>query len=97
MSFTLTATVERPYADTVDLVRAALAEQGFGVLTEIDLARTLADKLGVEVHQHSPWGRASGTRLGRPVAGCRSAACSGAARSFGSSASWDPNATTSLR
>ena len=49
MSFTLTATVERPYADTVDLVRAALAEQGFGVLTDIDLARTLADKLGVEV------------------------------------------------
>ena len=49
MSFTLTTTVERPYADTVDLVRAALAEQGFGVLTEIDLARTLADKLGVEV------------------------------------------------
>jgi uncharacterized protein (DUF302 family) len=49
MSFTLTTTVGSPYADTVDLVRAALAEQGFGVLTEIDLARTLADKLGVEV------------------------------------------------
>jgi uncharacterized protein (DUF302 family) len=47
--FTLTTTVDSPYAETVDLVRAALAEQGFGVLTEIDLARTLADKLGVEV------------------------------------------------
>ena len=47
--FTLTTTVDRSYAETVDLVRAALAEQGFGVLTEIDLARTLADKLGVEV------------------------------------------------
>jgi uncharacterized protein (DUF302 family) len=47
--FTLSVSVGRPYADTVDRVREALAEQGFGVLTEIDLARTLAEKLGVEV------------------------------------------------
>jgi uncharacterized protein (DUF302 family) len=48
-AFTLAVSVDRPYAETVDRVREALAEQGFGVLTEIDLARTLAEKLGVEV------------------------------------------------
>ena len=47
--YTLSAEVARPYAATVDAVRSALAEQGFGVLTEIDLAAALAAKLGVEM------------------------------------------------
>lgn len=47
--FTLGVTVDRPYADTLAAVRAALAEQGFGVLTEIDLAATLKAKLGVDI------------------------------------------------
>jgi uncharacterized protein (DUF302 family) len=41
-------TVARPLADVETRVRAALQEQGFGVLTEIDVATTLHDKLGVE-------------------------------------------------
>ena len=36
--YTLSTTVGQPYADTVEAVRQALGEQGFGVLTEIDLA-----------------------------------------------------------
>ena len=44
----MTVTVERPYDDTVAAVREQLAEQGFGVLTEIDVAATLRTKLGVE-------------------------------------------------
>lgn len=47
--YTLTRTLPRPYAETVEQVRAALAEQGFGVLTEIDLAATLKAKLDVDV------------------------------------------------
>ena len=39
--------VERPIAEAEPLVRQALAEHGFGVLTEIDVAATLEAKLGV--------------------------------------------------
>lgn len=47
--FTLSTTLARPYAETVEAVRGALADQGFGILTEIDLQATLRSKLGVEV------------------------------------------------
>ncbi|MGW4383379.1 DUF302 domain-containing protein [Kitasatospora sp. NPDC004531] len=46
---TLTGT---PFAEAADRVRAALAEQGFGVLTEIDMTATLRAKLGVELEDY---------------------------------------------
>lgn len=49
MGYTLTATVQRPYDETVEAVREALGEQGFGVLTEIDIKATLKKKLDVDV------------------------------------------------
>ena len=47
--FPTTPTVDRPYEATVEAVRAALGEQGFGVLTEIDLKATLKARLDVDV------------------------------------------------
>lgn len=41
-----------PFGDVVDAVRAALAEQGFGVLTEIDLQATLKEKVGTEIDRY---------------------------------------------
>lgn len=46
--FTLSATVPRPYEQTLARVRELLADAGFGVLTEIDLQATLRAKLGAQ-------------------------------------------------
>lgn len=43
-----TAVVPLPLPEAESRVREALAEQGFGVLTEIDVAATLKTKIGVE-------------------------------------------------
>lgn len=47
--YTLSTTVEHPYDETVTLVRDALGDQGFGILTEIDVRATLKAKLDVDV------------------------------------------------
>ena len=49
MSYTFGTTLERPYDEAVEAVRAALDEQGFGIISEIDLAATLKKKLDVDV------------------------------------------------
>ena len=49
MSYTISRTLSRPYAETVTAVREALAEQGFGVLTEIDLKAALKEKIDADI------------------------------------------------
>jgi uncharacterized protein (DUF302 family) len=49
VSYALSTTLSTPYEETVEAVREALGEQGFGVLTEIDIKATLKKKLDVDV------------------------------------------------
>ena len=49
MTYAISTTVDNSFDATVDAVRAALAEQGFGILTEFDLSATLKKKLDVDV------------------------------------------------
>jgi len=47
-SYAITATVHGSFDDTLSKTRQALADQGFGVLTEIDIQATLKAKLDVD-------------------------------------------------
>ncbi len=48
-TYTMSTTLARPYDEVLEATRAALADQGFGILTEIDLAGTLKTKLDVDL------------------------------------------------
>lgn len=48
-SYALSITVDRAFAETLEATRTALADVGFGVLTEIDMAATLKAKLDADV------------------------------------------------
>jgi uncharacterized protein (DUF302 family) len=52
MSYGMTVRVPGPFESTVERVRAALQEQGFGVLTEIDVRATLRQKLDAELEPY---------------------------------------------
>ena len=45
-------TVDLPYAEAVEKTRAALKEEGFGVLCEIDIKEKLKEKLGVDFRNY---------------------------------------------
>ena len=48
-NYTMAVTLDLPHDDVVSQVKEALADQGFGVLTEIDVRATMKTKLGVDV------------------------------------------------
>lgn len=48
MTYTLTATVDLPWAEALDRTRDALFAQGFGILTEINVRSTFEAKLGAK-------------------------------------------------
>ncbi len=45
-------TVDLPYKEAVEKARAALKEEGFGVLCEIDIKEKLKEKLGVDFRNY---------------------------------------------
>jgi uncharacterized protein (DUF302 family) len=52
MSYGTGVTLNAPFAEAVAHVRAALAAQGFGVLSEIDVTATLKAKLGEQMEDY---------------------------------------------
>lgn len=48
MTYTLATTVSLPWAEALERTREALAAQGFGILTEINIRSTFEAKLGTE-------------------------------------------------
>lgn len=52
MDYQRNITVDLPYAEAVTRTRDALAEQGFGVLSEIDVQATLHEKRGLEMEPY---------------------------------------------
>ena len=52
MNYGASVTLQAPFADAVARVREALAAQGFGVLTEIDVAATMRARLGEQMEDY---------------------------------------------
>jgi len=52
MGIALTARLDAPFGDAVAQTRKALADQGFGVLTEIDVKATMKSKLNADMENY---------------------------------------------
>lgn len=52
MIYEETVVLSQPFDEAVAAVKAALAAEGFGTLTEIDLQETLAEKIGAAIDQY---------------------------------------------
>lgn len=52
MAYGNAVTVDAPFAETVARVREELKAEGFGVLTEIDMASTMNEKLGKQIEDY---------------------------------------------
>jgi uncharacterized protein (DUF302 family) len=52
MTLAFSTTLHATFSDAVEQTRKALADQGFGVLTEIDVKATLKAKLGADMEDY---------------------------------------------
>ena len=51
-SYGFGTTLQIPYEEAIPRVKEALKAEGFGVLTEIDVRRTMREKLGAEIEPY---------------------------------------------
>ena len=72
MDYGFTVKAAGPFADTLAKVRDALREQGFGVLTEIDVRATMHDKLGAAMEDYVILGACNPPLAHRALAADRS-------------------------
>ncbi|MBH0781067.1 DUF302 domain-containing protein [Nocardia bovistercoris] len=52
MDLALSTTLRTGFDEAVERTRAALADQGFGVLTDIDMRATMKEKLGEDMEEY---------------------------------------------
>lgn len=52
MAYTKSTTVDAPFDDVIPAVSDALADEGFGILADIDVQTTLKEKIDVEIDQY---------------------------------------------
>jgi uncharacterized protein (DUF302 family) len=52
MSYALSIDLVQPFDEVVPQVKQALADYGFGIITEIDMQKTLKNKIDVEIEPH---------------------------------------------
>ncbi|MGA2531858.1 MAG: DUF302 domain-containing protein [Candidatus Aminicenantales bacterium] len=52
MSYYISKVIDGPFDEAVDKVKAELKKEGFGVLTEIDVRKTLKEKLNVNFRNY---------------------------------------------
>jgi uncharacterized protein (DUF302 family) len=53
MTYYHAKTIDRPFDDAVAATREALSQEGFGVITEIDIRKTMQAKLGEEFRPYT--------------------------------------------
>ena len=64
MVFEETVTLTGPFDEVLAATKSALADQGFGVLTEIDMQQTLQSKIGKEIDRYVILGACNPTLAG---------------------------------
>lgn len=66
-TYAMATTINAPMADVKERITAALKNNGFGVLTEINMAATLKDRIGAEIPSYEILGACNPTLAHKAV------------------------------